>query len=56
MEGVTYEKKEIFFIIEPNLFTLWTITLLERKIFNATIFGVAVKTKDPMFNFPHLKG
>jgi hypothetical protein len=56
MEGVTYEEKEIFFIIEPNLFSLWTITLLEWKILNAIIFGVAVRTKDPTFNFPHLKG
>ncbi len=56
MEGITYEEEEIFFIIKPNLFTLWTITLLEQKILNATIFGVVIRTKDPTFNFPHLKG
>ncbi len=46
MEGVTNEEEEILFATKSNLFTLGTITLLELKIFNATIFGAKVNTKD----------
>jgi len=44
MEGVIDEKKEIFFTIKPNLFTLGTITLLELEILSAIIFGAKVDT------------
>jgi hypothetical protein len=50
------KKKEIFFIVELNLFTIGTITLLEPKKINATIFGEKIGTKDLTFNFPHFKG
>jgi hypothetical protein len=37
------------------LFTIETITLLELKIFNATIFDAKVGLKDFTFNFPHFE-
>lgn len=56
MEGISYKEEEILLVVEPNLFTLGTITLLELENFNATIFGVEVNTKDLTFNFPHFEG
>jgi hypothetical protein len=55
MEGITYEKKEILFVIKPNLFTLGTITLPELQILIVAIFGATIEIEDLMFNFPHLK-
>lgn len=50
-EGVTNQEK-IFFIVELDLFTSETITLLEPKKFSATIFSAIVNIEDLTFNFP----
>jgi hypothetical protein len=44
MEGVIDKEEEIIFIIEPDLFTLGTIILLELEIFSAIIFNAKVST------------
>jgi hypothetical protein len=57
MEGVTNEEEEnIILVAKLDIIMLGTITLLEPKILNATIFGAKVGIKDLMFNFPHSKG
>jgi hypothetical protein len=44
MEGDIDKEKEIFFVAEPNLFTLGTITLPEPKNFSVANFGAKVDT------------
>jgi hypothetical protein len=50
------QRRKIFLVVKLNLFTFETITLLESKILNATIFGVEIGTKELTFNFPHFEG
>jgi hypothetical protein len=56
IKGITNEEEKILCMIEPNLFTIQTITLLKSEILNVGIFGAKINTKDLTFNFPHSEG
>jgi len=53
MEGIIDEEKEIFFVVEPNLFTLGTITSSKLEILSVRIFDAKADMENLTFNFSH---
>jgi hypothetical protein len=51
VDGVTNENEGVFFLIEPYLFIIGTISLSEPKTFMATTNNLDSSNEDLIFNF-----
>jgi hypothetical protein len=62
VKGVTDEEEDVLLVVEPYLFAIGTITLLELKILVTVVvdakicIDAKIGTNEPIFELPHTLG